>query len=377
MWAVLHLAVMLLLVAAQPQTAVPVVPSVELAVPYAPVTFRQADQHVLVHELHITNFQSVDVVLTAVRINAPKTMVAEYRGGELEQRLVRPGLRHDHATPHIVGPGMRAVLNVWLPIADGAFPPPSVTHTVELEVQRATGAIRTSVQGAPASVSFKAGVTLDAPLRGGSWVAIYDPLLKGGHRTAIYTLSGRARIPGRFAIDFITLPPGGALPRGGGPRPADANGFGSEVLAVADAVVATAVDGIADYLPQPVAAEIASGNYVTLDLGGGRFAFYEHLQQGSVAVKAGQRVRRGDVLARLGASGSTSIGAHLHFHVADANAPLEAEGMPFVFRNFTVLGEFSSLAALIGGEPWRPAQLARPAEDSRPAPNVVLAFSPR
>lgn len=359
------------------QPAAPVVPSVELTVPFAPVTFRQGDYHLLVHELHITNFQSVDVVLTAVRINGPTTALVEYRGGELEQRLVRPGLRHDHATPHIVGPGMRAVFNVWFPVRDGAFPPSSITHSVELEVRRAAGAVRTTVQGAPAAVSFKAAVTIDAPLRGGSWVAIYDPLLKGGHRTAIYTLGGRARIPGRFAIDFIRLPPGGALPRGGGPRPADANGFGTEVVAVVDAVVAAAVDGIADHMPQPVAAEIASGNYVSLDLGGGRFAFYEHLQQGSVAVTAGQRVRRGDVLARLGASGSTSIGAHLHFHVADANATLEAEGMPFVFRNFTVLGQFTSITALIGGEPWRASQLARPAENSRPAPNVVIAFPPR
>jgi hypothetical protein len=359
------------------QPAAPVVPSVELAVPFAPVTFKQSDNHQLVYELHITNFQSVDVVLTAVRIDGPKTMLAEYRGGLLEQRLVRPGLRHDHATPHIIGPGMRAVLNVWLAVPDGAFPPPTITHAVELEVQRPTGAVRTTAQGASAEVSFKAAVTLDAPLRGGSWVAIYDPLLKGGHRTAIYALSGRPRIPGRFAIDFIAMPPGGALPRGGGPRPADANGFGTEVVAVADAVVAAAVDGIADHMPQPVATEIASGNYVALDLGGDRFAFYEHLQQGSVAVKAGQRVRRGDVLARLGASGSTSIGAHLHFHVADANAPLEAEGMPFVFRNFTVLGQFSSITALVGGEPWQPGQVARPAESSRPPPNAVVAFLPR
>ena len=34
----------------------------------------------------------------------------------------------------------------------------------------------------------------------------------------------------------------------------------------------------------------------------------------------GQRVRRGDVIAKLGSSGSTSIGPHLHFHVADANS---------------------------------------------------------
>ncbi len=71
--------------------------------------------------------------------------------------------------------------------------------------------------------------------------------------------------------------------------------------------------------PQPVAPESASGNYVALDLGGGRFAFYEHLQQGSIMVKPGSGCTRGEVIAKLGSSGSTSIGPHLHFHVADAN----------------------------------------------------------
>jgi murein DD-endopeptidase len=350
------------------------VQSVELAVPFAPVTFKQGDDYQLVYELHITNFQSVDVALRGVRINGPARVLADYRDADLQHRIVRPGLRHDHATPHIIGPGMRAVVNFWLAVPDGAFAPASLTHTVELDVQRPQGPVHAVIEGGAAAVSFKAGVTLDAPLRGGQWVAIYDPLLKGGHRTAIYTLGGRARIPGRFAIDFITLPPDGALPRNPAHRSVDGNGFGTEVVAVADAVVAAAVDGMADHMPQPVALEIASGNYVSIDLGGGRLAFYEHLQRGSVLVKAGQRVRRGDVIARLGASGSTSIGPHLHFHVADANSLLEAEGMPFVFRNFTVLGQFASITALMNGEKWLPSPLARPAEVSRPLPNSVIAF---
>jgi murein DD-endopeptidase MepM/ murein hydrolase activator NlpD len=113
---------------------------------------------------------------------------------------------------------------------------------------------------------------------------------------------------------------------------------------------------------------------VALDLGAGRFAFYEHLQRGSVRVKQGQKVRRGDVLARLGSSGSSSIGPHLHFHVADANHTLAAEGLPFVFRNFTVLGEFSSIDALLAGDKWIPGQLARPAVQTRPTPNAVVSF---
>ena len=63
-------------------------------------------------------------------------------------------------------------------------------------------------------------------------------------------------------------------------RAADSNGFGAEVLAVADGTVTMAVDGVSDATPPPIALEQASGNHVAIDIGGGRFAFYEHLQQG-------------------------------------------------------------------------------------------------
>src|SRR3546814_3208759 len=72
----------------------------------------------------------------------------------------------------------------------------------------------------------------------------------------------------------------------------------------------------------------ATGNYVALDLGDGRHAFYEHLKPGSIRVVPGQRVRRGEVIAELGFTGD-STGPHLHFHVADAPSPLGAEGLPF------------------------------------------------
>jgi len=187
-------------------------------------------------------------------------------------------------------------------------------------------------------------------------------------------VDGRARIPGRFAIDFISLPPAGLMVRDPGVPLQDRKGFGSDVLAVGDGTIAAALDDTPDDLPQPVSPERASGNYVSIDLGGGRFAFYEHLQRGSLRVKTGEQVKRGQVIAKLGASGSTSIGPHLHFHVADRNSLLGAEGVPFVFSRFTTFGGFASIDALANGEKWRPAQLARPSAATRPAPNAVISF---
>src|SRR5215204_2173191 len=44
------------------------------------------------------------------------------------------------------------------------------------------------------------------------------------------------------------------------------------------------------------------GNTVALDLGPGRYAYYVHLKPGSVRVKTGERVRRGQVLGLVGNS---------------------------------------------------------------------------
>jgi murein DD-endopeptidase len=368
------LAILIALSAPQASQRSPLIQSVDLFVSQPPVTFNQEGRVQLVYELQITNFLPVEISLTAVQIKTDGRTLAEYKDAELHRRIVRPGLRHDHATPHVVGPGMRAAVNFWIALG-GTAVPASVTHVVEMDSQRPAGPVRISVDGGASAVSTQRAAVLDPPLRGGPWIAIYDPLLRGGHRTAIYTLEGRARIPGRFAIDFIALPPGGGvLVRPNDIRPDRSNGFGSDVLAVADGTVAAALDDTPDDTPSPVAPEIASGNYVAIDIGGGRFAFYEHLQRGSVAVKSGQRVRRGQVIAKLGSSGSSSIGPHLHFHVADRNSLLGAEGLPFVFREFAHLGAYAAIDALITGETPQTVPERRSVLE-RPAPNAVVRFA--
>ena len=363
------LALMMIGAARQPA---PIVQSVDLAVPVAPIQFKQAAGMQLVYELHITNFLQTDVSLAALTVqDEAGRQLAQYDNDELRRRLTRPGLRNDHATPQVIAPGMRAIVNLWITVPSDSVFVRSLRHTVDLDVLRPAETVRTRVAARAIAPSFLGEPELDAPLRGGPWIAIYDPLLKGGHRTAIYTLDGRARIPGRFAIDFIALPDGGALPA---VRAPDSNGFGAEVLAVADGTVTIAVDGVPDATPPPITLELAPGNHIAIDLGRNRFAFYEHLQHGSVRVKVGDRVTRGQAIARLGSSGSSSIGPHLHFHVADANSTLAAEGVPFVFRQFGQVGSFASLAALTSGEKWLPASTAVTRRLERPDPVAVISF---
>ena len=65
---VLWLVIPTALAAQTPRARMPVIQSVDLMVPYGPVTFRQEGRAQLVHELHITNFRPFDVSLTAVRV---------------------------------------------------------------------------------------------------------------------------------------------------------------------------------------------------------------------------------------------------------------------------------------------------------------------
>lgn len=360
-----------------------IVQSVDLLVPMPPAIIPIGGKTQIVYELHVTNFLWVDVSLArllVVRADRLDVTIADYRDEELRKRIGRPGLRRGVENPHVIGAGLRAVIYLWIEAADGSDVPASLSHRVELDVLRPSGAVRTEVEGAASNVSREAPVVLNPPVRGGPWTAIYDPLMMGGHRTAIYTVDGRARIPARFAVDWIRLPPGGVvLAPDSTPHPADWNGRGAEVLAVADAVVAAAADDIPDNpdVPQaaapPMPLENASGNYVVLDIGLGRFVFYEHLQRGSVQVKAGDRVKSGQLIGRLGNSGSSSVGPHLHFHVANARHPLGAEGLPFVFTSFEHLGGFASIHALDAGSRWvADARGVRRLE--HPAANSVIRF---
>jgi len=119
--------------------------------------------------------------------------------------------------------------------------------------------------------------------------------------------------------------------------------------------------------PEPVSFENATGNYVMLNLGHGRFALYAHLQPGSIRVKEGQRVRAGQVLGLVGSSGSSPI-PHLHFHLVDASHPLLADGLPYVFNSFIVQGNVGSIDSLIEGKGITREPVIKPDKRSKESP---------
>ncbi|WP_091723366.1 M23 family metallopeptidase [Mitsuaria sp. PDC51] len=119
----------------------------------------------------------------------------------------------------------------------------------------------------------------------------------------------------------------------------------------------------------------APGNHVVLTLADHRHVLYEHLRPGSVTVRPGDRVRKGQVLGALGFSGD-STGPHLHLHVCDEGVPNAGEGLPFVFERFERLGAYEDLATL-GRARWSaaPAGDAMVRRDEKPGSNRVIRFT--
>jgi len=247
------------------------------------------------------------------------------------------------------------------------------------------------VEGAQVTVHKKAPLVLSAPVRGEGWVAARGPSNDSVHRRASVVI-GKARIPQRFAIDWLRIDADGkpvSSPYrsvdGGGldfqdrddAKNANWRAYGAEVLAVANAVVANVKDGIpenemgSDEKAVPITLETVAGDYVILDLGKNNFALYAHLQPESIRVRVGQKVRRGQVLGFLGNSGH-SDGPHLHFHVANGNSVVSAEGVPYVFESFEVQGVVPS--GQLGN--WKPPSSAKADKRRREIPieNAVVRF---
>jgi urea transporter/murein DD-endopeptidase MepM/ murein hydrolase activator NlpD len=120
--------------------------------------------------------------------------------------------------------------------------------------------------------------------------------------------------PWRHAFDFEVRGRDDETSRGRGLSLPDYHCYGLPVLAPAAATVVEVVDGVPDSPIGKPNVEENWGNLVVLQHGIGLFSLLCHLQPGSIQVKQGQVVRRGEELARCGSSGRAAV-PHLHFQL--------------------------------------------------------------
>jgi murein DD-endopeptidase len=346
--------------------------SIDVQIVEAPKIVRIGDADQLVYELHLTNFSSHPLELNALAIKAGDTPIKTYSRDELPTAIDLVG--PPEANSRIIPIGRRAVVYIGAPVP-AAYLRGSISHSLTLsKIDTNEGDF--TISGGTATPEAAALPRLSPPLRGGPWVAVYDPGMERGHRRVFYATEGSATLPGRFAIDYMKVDTKGKLSSGDANIPANHYGFGAEVLAVADGTIVAVRDDVPDPAtvsgrPRPGIAD-ASGNFVMLDIGGGRIATYEHMKQGA-PVAVGDRVKAGQVVGFLGFTGQASA-PHLHFHLADRASILGAEGQPYVVTSLTRLGQYATIESFSRREAWLPADRSETVRNSFPPPNLVVRF---
>jgi len=155
----------------------------------------------------------------------------------------------------------------------------------------------------------------------------------------------------RYALD-LWVEKDGSTSHGSGRYNKQYYCYGLPVLAPASGVVVSAHDGVFDNRPNHIDSKVLYGNHLVIAHGHHEFSLLAHLKRGSLEVKRGDKVKRGQVLARVGNSGF-STEPHLHWHLMNAADWRLADGLPASFCNYLADGQPVPL-----GEPARGQTIA-------------------
>ncbi|MGA7053052.1 MAG: M23 family metallopeptidase [Mycobacterium sp.] len=246
--------------------------------------------------------------------------------------------------------------------------------------------------GAPFDISAGTPRVIGPPLRGSNWVALNGCCDPGWpHRDAILPANMRLNNSQRFAIDWKRTNDQGDFYIGDNTKNESYVDYGTPVYAVADGTVTSTEDDMDANVPgvlpasDPLLAakltvENIDGNHVIIDLGGGVYAMYAHFVKGSLLVKPGDKVKRGQQIAQLGNTGNSNA-PHLHLQLMNGPSLLEADGIPYVLDAFGYQGQVDPASIwnadnYLSGSYFGPARLseAQPRTNQLPVSLALVNF---
>lgn len=300
------------------------------------VTGSDGKRH-LVYELAVSNVTGGGVRFEKLVVVDPDSgaVLATLGPDELAER-VTPGASRGHETRELAAYQF-AVVFLHVALADGMAVPARITHEITAHFAVMDGDMTMTI-GEGAVVSTPP-IVLGPPLRGKGYVAADGCCDSIRHVRALLSLDGKFHLAQRFAVDWEQIDGNNTLVAGDLKRPANYHIYGEPILAVADGTVVGTRNDLQDQVPGALPANLpldeADGNFVVLDIGSGFFVNYAHMRPGSVKVKLGDKVRRGDLLGEVGNTGNSQA-PHLHLHVMDGPSPLASNGLPYVFDSFTI-----------------------------------------
>jgi len=315
-------------------------------VPYEPTAFQSAGRQYLVYEIYLTNFEDhtlrVDSIEAVDAIRRTTKPAASFEVPQLNTMIHHVGQpiigdeigSADDNSQRDIAAGQTSIVYLLVKSEEHAQIPARLVHRLVIG--------GSTVEAASISTRHEQVHIVGPPLRGGPWIAGSGPGNESHHRRQIAVLEGNLHLSSRFAIDWMRLKNSEAS---SGDKQDNRSYFSYDepVLAVSDAKVVLTRDGIAENIPGhfgkgkiavAMSYETIYGNMIGLDLGNGRYAYYGHLKPGSLRVKEGDHVRRGQVIGRIGNTGS-SFEPHLHFEITTSNSALRGEGVPYALDKYT------------------------------------------
>jgi hypothetical protein len=290
----------------------------------------------LVYEVQLNNVTASTLDVQAVEIvDENGKSLHRLDRDSIAKRLSLGGRRGAESAELLFG--QFGVLFLHLALGKDDALPRALRHRITLRFMPA--GIEHTLTIAEIAVNDAATVVLGPPLAGKGYIAGDGCCDSIRHVRALLPLDGRFTLAQRFAIDWEQADAQNRLVKDDPKALGNYTIFGRDVLAVADGtVVATRNDlpeQVPGALPKNLPLDQADGNFVVLDIGGGAYVLFAHMQPGSVTVTAGARVKRGDVLGKVGNTGNSQA-PHLHLHVMDGPSPLLANGIPYVIDTFAL-----------------------------------------
>ena len=306
--------------------------------PPRPLIERNRYGQALNFDLEVTNGRPDALELTAIRLTVLD------RGGAVAQRL--------EINDNGIAPGLQTVpIRTWTSGQALTIYNPFHTLAGDLDIGRLEyefvfrtadkQTVTTMLTVTPAT--YRQQVRLRIPLPGRVLVwdghDFYSHHRRWDFSHPVSRQMGITTNPARYSVDFVVVDDQANFFTGDGSKREDYPSFGHTVIAPGDgSVVAKYGDAPNESAPltrtmyreDPLRA--IYGNYIVIDHGQGEYSQLGHLQQGSVRVRVGDRVRQGQPIATSGASG-TSLFPHLHYQLV--NAPgIDGEGLPVYFDDY-------------------------------------------
>ena len=301
------------------------------------------------YELVLTSMVKFELDVTSIDVRDAETesTIATFSGADLEaaMRPIASAGVEEVEKPTSLEPQTSAV--VWMDFAVDTKEdiPKAIDHQVDMTPVNAPPAAPKNLNAdlKDVRVDRRPPIVLGSPLAPGTWM-VNDACCVNytHHRRGFVALNGEPVVPQRYAIDFYSVDAEHRTWVGDPTVLTSYLSYDKAVISAAAGTVVASFDGLPDQAPPgpppipPIGDTV--GNHVIVKVRPGIFLLYAHMKPGSVLVKKGQTLKKGQQIGSVGTSGNSST-PHLHFQVLTERTFFPSDSAPFRFAKFGLVGQ--------------------------------------